>query len=137
MRSESTILNRAKRLDRVMHWVITLGGMTIIAAVLGILLFIGKEAYPLFRSARSREGARGALAPCAALVVDASGQALTTLDTRLGVRGYAAGRPVPVPAGDVALMTVSSQLVSVSSDSVGADAFVVPADFKKQELRTQ
>jgi hypothetical protein len=45
--------------------------------------------------------------------------------------------PVPVPAGDVALMTVSSQLVSVSTDSVGADAFVVPADFKKQELRTQ
>jgi hypothetical protein len=45
--------------------------------------------------------------------------------------------PVPVPAGDVALMTVTSQLVSVSTDSVGADAFVVPADFKKQELRTQ
>jgi hypothetical protein len=44
--------------------------------------------------------------------------------------------PVPVPAGDVALMTVSSQLVSVSTDSVGADAFTVPADFKKQELKT-
>ena len=45
--------------------------------------------------------------------------------------------PAPVPVGDVALMTVTSQLVSVSTDSAGADAFVVPADFKKQELRTQ
>ncbi len=45
--------------------------------------------------------------------------------------------PVPVPVGDVALMTVSSQLVSVSTDSARADAFVVPADFKKQELKTQ
>jgi hypothetical protein len=45
--------------------------------------------------------------------------------------------PVPVPAGDVALMTVSSQLVSVSTDSASPDAFVVPADFKKQELKTQ
>ncbi|HEX3836415.1 MAG TPA: hypothetical protein VHW25_05565 [Steroidobacteraceae bacterium] len=45
--------------------------------------------------------------------------------------------PVPIPAGDVALMTVSSQLVSVSTDSASPDAFLVPADFKKQELRTQ
>ena len=60
MRGATTILSRAKRLDRVMDWVITLGGMTIIAAVLGILVFIGKEAYPLFRPARSREGARAA-----------------------------------------------------------------------------
>ena len=44
----------AKRLDRIMAWFISLGGMTIIAAVLGILLFIGKEAYPLFLSPRSK-----------------------------------------------------------------------------------
>jgi hypothetical protein len=45
--------------------------------------------------------------------------------------------PVPLPAGDVALMTVSSQLTSVSTDSASADVFAVPADFKKQELKTQ
>jgi hypothetical protein len=45
--------------------------------------------------------------------------------------------PVPVPAGDVALMTVSSQLVSVSTDGASADVFAVPADFKKLELKTQ
>src|ERR1700730_8270177 len=45
--------------------------------------------------------------------------------------------PVPVPPGDVALMTVSSQLVSVSTNGAGADAFTVPADFKRQETKTQ
>jgi len=45
--------------------------------------------------------------------------------------------PVPVPPGDAALMTVSSQLVSVSTNSAGADVFTVPADFKKQEKKTQ
>jgi len=45
--------------------------------------------------------------------------------------------PVAVPPGDVALMTVSSQLVSVSTNGASADAFTVPADFKKQELKTQ
>jgi hypothetical protein len=43
----------------------------------------------------------------------------------------------PVPPGDVPLMTVSSQLLSVSTDAAAADAFTVPADFKKQELKTQ
>lgn len=45
--------------------------------------------------------------------------------------------PVALPPGDVALMTVSSQLVSVSTNSARPDAFIVPADFKKEELKTQ
>jgi hypothetical protein len=45
--------------------------------------------------------------------------------------------PVAVPPGDVALMTVSSQLVSVSTNGASTDAFTVPADFKKQDLKTQ
>jgi len=45
--------------------------------------------------------------------------------------------PVALPPGDVALMTVSSQLTSVSTASASADAFVVPADFKRQEIKTQ
>ncbi|MBS0418598.1 MAG: hypothetical protein JSR66_12860 [Proteobacteria bacterium] len=43
--------------------------------------------------------------------------------------------PAPLPPGDVALITVSSQLVSVSGNSASADAFTVPADFKKTEMR--
>jgi hypothetical protein len=40
-----------------------------------------------------------------------------------------------VPPGDVALMTISSQLVSVSTNSASPEAFTVPADFKKIEPR--
>jgi hypothetical protein len=45
--------------------------------------------------------------------------------------------PVALPPGDVALMTVSSQVVSVSTDSLSADVFIVPAGFKKIEAKTQ
>ncbi|MEO7207140.1 MAG: hypothetical protein ABI356_12035 [Steroidobacteraceae bacterium] len=45
--------------------------------------------------------------------------------------------PVAMPPGDVALMTVSSQLVSVSTNAVSADVFNVPNGFKKIETRTQ
>ena len=48
-----------------------------------------------------------------------------------------AATPVPVPPGDVALMTITSQLVSVSNNGASADAFTVPADFKKQESKAQ
>jgi hypothetical protein len=45
--------------------------------------------------------------------------------------------PIVMPPGDVTLMTVSSQLVSVSTNAVSADVFTVPAGFKKIETRTQ
>ena len=45
--------------------------------------------------------------------------------------------PVVLPPGDVALMTVSSQLTSMSTASASADAFVVPADFKRQDIKTR
>ena len=43
---------------------------------------------------------------------------------------------VAMPPGDVALMTVSSQLVSVSANAVSEDAFTVPAGFRKIETKT-
>ena len=48
-----------------------------------------------------------------------------------------AATPVPLPPGDVALMTVTSQLVSVSTNGASPDAFVVPADFKKKEIKAE
>ena len=45
--------------------------------------------------------------------------------------------PVAMPPGDVALMTVSSQVVSVSTNAVSADVFTVPAGFKKIETKSQ
>ena len=44
--------------------------------------------------------------------------------------------PVAIPPGDVPLLTVSSQLVSVSTNGASAAVFTVPADFKKQEPKT-
>ncbi|BDU76959.1 ABC transporter permease subunit [Mesoterricola sediminis] len=97
----SSILDRAKRLDGIMHWVITLGGMTIIAAVLGILVFIGSEALPLFRSPRSRELAPGALPPGAALAVDETGRGIASLDPRTGLAALGDGQPI-TPAASAA-----------------------------------
>jgi hypothetical protein len=48
----------------------------------------------------------------------------------------AAAPPVGMPPGDVALMTVSSQLVSVSTNPLSADVFAVPAGFKKIETKS-
>ena len=62
---------------------------------------------------------------------------VTVPDAAPAAQSTPAATPVAVPAGDVALMTVTSQLVSISTNSASADAFVVPADFKKQELKTQ
>jgi hypothetical protein len=45
--------------------------------------------------------------------------------------------PAPLPPGDVAVMTISSQLVSVSTTGAGENDFTVPSDFKKQEIKTQ
>ena len=82
----SNILSRAKKLDRVMDWVITLGGMTIIAAVLGILVFIGKEAFPLFRAPRSQALAPAPLPECDGLLADETGKAVLAVDPVHGVR---------------------------------------------------
>jgi phosphate transport system permease protein len=44
-------IRRLKQLDRIAVGVITLGGIAVILSVIGILVFIGAEAIPLFRSA--------------------------------------------------------------------------------------
>ena len=50
--SKQTI-KQAKRMDRAARWVITLGGLTVIAAVVAILLVIVATTVPLFLPARS------------------------------------------------------------------------------------
>ena len=95
----------AKRLDRFMAWFISLGGMTIIAAVLGILLFIGHEAYPLFLSPRSKVLPTAALPAASGLQPDETGRALITLDAAQGLRGFTVpdGRPLAQMAAGPAL----------------------------------
>lgn len=57
-------------------------------------------------------------------------------DDQAAAQPAQAASPPPVPAGEVILMTITSQLVSVSSNAASPDAFVVPADFKKRESKT-
>ena len=54
-KKQAKAATRAKRLDRLMAWIISAGGVLIIAAVLGIMVFITMEALPLFWGARMAE----------------------------------------------------------------------------------
>jgi phosphate transport system permease protein len=51
MAAASRRIGRLKRLDRAAVAVITLGGIAVVVAVLGILVFVASEAVPLFRPA--------------------------------------------------------------------------------------
>ncbi|RPJ85654.1 MAG: hypothetical protein EHM13_00400, partial [Acidobacteria bacterium] len=62
MAAASRRIGRLKRIDRASVFVITLGGISVVVGVLGILLFIGAETLPLFRAARLVAGDPVALA---------------------------------------------------------------------------
>src|SRR5688572_13783790 len=51
MAAASRHIGRLKRIDRAAVVVITLGGIAVVVAVIGILVFVAAEAAPLFRSA--------------------------------------------------------------------------------------
>ena len=51
MASAARRIARLKRIDRAAVFVITLGGLSVVVGVLGILIFIAAEAVPLFRPA--------------------------------------------------------------------------------------
>ena len=51
MAAASKRIGRLRRIDRAAVIVITLGGIGVVAAVLGILVFVAGEAMPLFRPA--------------------------------------------------------------------------------------
>lgn len=87
-------LRRVKRIDRLMRGVISFGGLMIIFAVVGILVFIGKEAFPLFLAPRTAAVAPLALSAPQGLVQDESRKALTTLGLQQGVEAYTLPGPV-------------------------------------------
>jgi phosphate transport system permease protein len=61
---------RARIIDRVGRYLISIGGIGIIAAVLGILLFILFEAYPLFRSPDLQKAAAHMARPALVIGMD-------------------------------------------------------------------
>ena len=80
---------RAKRvryLDRFMAWLISAGGVLIIAAVLGIMVFITKEALPLFRNAKIRELQSHTVPACDAVFLDDSGRHAATFSRAEGFK---------------------------------------------------
>jgi phosphate transport system permease protein len=60
---DSKILKRIKRRDRLARWVISAGGLTVIASVLFILFLIVRVAVPLFQATRAEVFSRFALPP--------------------------------------------------------------------------
>ena len=89
-------LIRAKRTDRFMTGIITMGGFLIIAAVLGILVFIGREALPLARSGKSRTNPSLQVAPVAGLLADESGKVIGLLRPASGVECIALPSGTPL-----------------------------------------
>ncbi len=72
-----------------MSWVISFGGTLIIAAVLGILIFITKEATPLFRSAHTKDFAKLSVPANGAIFLDESGAAAMTVSASNGIQTFA------------------------------------------------
>ena len=98
-------LRRVQRTDRLMAWVVSSGGLLILAAVLGILVFIAWEAFPLFRSPRVAGLGSVPAASTGAFLVEEDGRALLALDPVRGVqaRRLPDGAPLEVPTGGPAL----------------------------------
>jgi phosphate transport system permease protein len=116
-------IGRLKRVDRAAVMIITLGGVAVVVAVLGILVFIASEAIPLFSSARlDPEGEARiatALAPAnadrfRAVASDEHRRYLYTVEPtgQVTLFRYATGEPareLPVPGLSGAQVTATSR----------------------------
>jgi phosphate transport system permease protein len=90
-------LRRRNLLDRLARWVVTAGGLAIVAGVLGILVFIVKEVLPMLGGADVK--------PLAAVTVPASARVLTGGVDEHETMGFvigAGGRIEYFPLGDAA-----------------------------------
>ena len=117
---------RLRHIDRVAVAVITLGGISVVLAVLGILVFIGAEALPLFRGA-SMTPAGGATLPLGpALLSIESGAPMYVVGVRRSGRGRYRGRlePIPMPPDGPRRERVMTATASVAAafERIIADA---------------
>ena len=115
----------AQRMDRFMAFTISGGGLLIIGAVLAMLLFIAKEAIPLFIPPQSK--AIGTLqAPRAeGAWLDESGKAVVLMSPSEGLKALRlpAGTTLPVPTGGPALPWTTCSPLNPRGESlvIGAD----------------
>jgi len=84
---------KAKRLDRFMAWLISGGGVLIIAAVLGIMVFITIEALPLFHGAKTKELPPSLLPVRDVVLLDDSGAYAATFDRSEGFNRWHLEQP--------------------------------------------
>ncbi len=105
MASNPGIQARAKRVDRFMTFAISGGGLLIIGAVLAMLLFILKEAAPLFLPPRVTQAGTLQSAPASGVWLDESGKAAVTLSRETGLKALRLpeGTALPAPGGGPAL----------------------------------
>jgi phosphate transport system permease protein len=96
---------RARRIDRLMAFTISGGGLLIIGAVLAMLLFILKESVPLFIPPQSRVVGTLPAPRAGGAWVDESGKAVVLMSRAGGLSALRMpqGTPLPVPAEGPAL----------------------------------
>jgi len=96
---------RAKRVDRFMAFLISGGGLLIIGAVLAMLLFIMKEASPLFIPPQSKSVGTLQAPRAGGAWVDESGKAIVLMSRTDGLKAlrFPEGTSLPVPTDGPAL----------------------------------
>jgi phosphate transport system permease protein len=116
---------RAKRIDRIMAFTISGGGLTIIAAVMAMLLFILKESVPLFIPPQSKALDTLQAQQAGGAWVEESGKAIVLLSRTEGLKALrsSGGTALPVPGGAPELPWRSLTPLSSRGESliVGAD----------------
>ncbi len=124
-------IKRLKRIDRVAVGVITFGGIAVVLSVIGILVFIGVEALPLFRGAsaelagtlRLAESAAPAAMDRRALGSDEFGRYVYTVETNGKVAFFnrdTAARELEVRPPSLAGASVIASSRSLMGDFVAA-----------------
>ena len=113
-------IGRLKRIDRGAVFLITLGGIAVVIAVFGILIFIGKEAIPLFRSASLKPAGDVPL-------VTAVDPAHTEMYRAVGVDEYQRYLFTVEPAGVVAFFALESGARAREEPVPGRGSAVVTA----------
>jgi len=116
---------RAKRVDRLMAFTISGGGLLIIGAVLAMLLFILKESLPLFVPPRAIAMGTLQAPPSGGAWVDESGKAIVLLSRTGGLKAlrFPEGTPLPAPSDGPALPWRTATALNPRGESlvVGAD----------------
>jgi phosphate transport system permease protein len=115
----------AKRIDRIMAFTISSGGLLIIGAVLAMLLFILKESLPLFLPSQSKSMGTLPAPRSGGAWLDESGKTVVLLSRFEGLKALRVsdGTPLPVPADGPALPWQTFTALNARGESlvIGAD----------------